>query len=182
MKEKIYYVYLTTNNINKKKYVGEHATYNLEKDNYLGSGFLFVQKLNEYGKENFKKEILEFFSTKLEAFNAQEKYIQQFNTLVPNGYNISPKGGLQVSGCFSDKTLQKMSISKKGNKYWLGKHHTEKTKELMKKTKKTKDKYKNPETVCVMVRIHVKHESVCHVQFNFGESGSRVKCQKSPRH
>lgn len=46
----------------------------------------------------------------------------------------------------------------------------------------TKDKYKNPETVCVMVRIHVKHESVCHVQFNFGEAGSRVNCQKSSRH
>ena len=94
-----HYVYITTNLVNGKQYVGDHSTNKLD-DNYLGSGALLFKKLNEYKRENFKKEILEFFDTKQEAFNAQEKYINEYKTLVPNGYNISPTGGVGIPGSF----------------------------------------------------------------------------------
>jgi predicted DNA-binding transcriptional regulator len=110
----INFVYITTNQINGKQYVGDHSTNDLEKDNYVGSGIYILHALNEYGKENFKREILEHFNTKEEAFNAQEKYIQEYNTLVPNGYNISPKGGLCIKGCHSEETKQKIGKSNKG--------------------------------------------------------------------
>jgi hypothetical protein len=90
--EKFYFVYLTTNLINGKQYVGDHSTHNLN-DNYLGSGKIIKDAIKKYGIQNFKKEILEQFNTKQEAFNSQEKYIIQYDTLVPNGYNLSPKGG-----------------------------------------------------------------------------------------
>jgi len=139
----IHFVYITTNLINGKQYVGDHSTNDLN-DGYLGSGRPYLQRaLRQYGKQNFKKEILEVFPSKKEAFNAQEKYIQKYNTLFPNGYNLSPTGGLGVRGCFShselskarisqsskgisrnknrkmsDETKQKISISKKGKTAW----------------------------------------------------------------
>jgi group I intron endonuclease len=92
-----FYVYLITNIINKRQYVGEHISNNLD-DNYLGSGVYICRAIKKYGKENFQKQILEEYNSKEEAFIAQEKYIEEFNTLIPNGYNISPTGGIWRSG------------------------------------------------------------------------------------
>lgn len=116
MKKTFHFVYLTVNLVNGKKYIGDHSTNNLN-DGYIGSGRpYFKNALNQYGKENFKCEILEFFDSKEHSFNAQEKYIKQYNTLVPNGYNISPKGGLRVKGCHSEETKKKISVSNTGKK------------------------------------------------------------------
>jgi len=111
---KFHYVYITTNLINGKQYVGEHST-NTLKNNYYGSGLYLKHAINEYGKLNFKLEILEFFDTKENAFNAQEKYINKYNTLIPNGYNISPKGGHNVKGCFSEESKYKIGAGNRGN-------------------------------------------------------------------
>ena len=123
-----HYVYLTINLINGKQYVGDHTINFREKKYYLGSGKYFNFSKKKYGEQNFFKEILEWFETRQEAFDAQEKYITQFNTLVPNGYNISPKGGLGNCGCFSEKTKQKMRNS------LMGKKHSEETKKKIGKT------------------------------------------------
>jgi group I intron endonuclease len=116
------FVYITTNLINRKQYIGDHST-NDTNDNYLGSGRPYFQRaLKEYGKQNFKREILEFFPNKQEAFDAQEKYIIKYNTLSPNGYNISPKGGHNVKDCWSEESKQKCA------KTQTGKSHSEETK------------------------------------------------------
>ena len=112
MQEKLFnFVYLTTNLINGKQYIGDHSTNDLNCSNtkyYLGGGRpYFKNALKEYRRKNFKKEILEFFPTKKEAFDAQEKYIIQYNTLTPDGYNISPKGGHQNRGGISKETSKK---------------------------------------------------------------------------
>ena len=58
-KPDIFYIYKTTNLINNKFYVGKHCTIKIEND-YLGSGKRLRYSIRKYGKENFKKEILEF--------------------------------------------------------------------------------------------------------------------------
>lgn len=121
MEKKYNFVYITTNLINGKQYIGDHSTDDLNSHKskyYLGSGRPYLERaIKEYKRKNFKREILEFFDTKQEAFNAQEKYIQQYNTLVPNGYNISPKGGHDVIGGVSEETKQKISQKLKGVKH-----------------------------------------------------------------
>jgi hypothetical protein len=93
--------------------VGDHSTNNLD-DGYLGSGRPYFQRaLNKYGKQNFKKEILEFFDTKQEAFDAQEKWINVYKSLIPNGYNISPKGGHFSKGSMSESTKKKIGNANK---------------------------------------------------------------------
>jgi len=118
MEKKYNFVYLTTNTINGKQYVGDHSTNNENLDKYyLGSGRPYlINAFNIYGRKKFKREILEFFTSKKESFNAQEKYIQKYNTLVPNGYNLSPKGGHGVNGCMSEETKEKIRLSNKNRK------------------------------------------------------------------
>jgi len=146
MEREFNYVYVITNLVNGKKYVGDHSTNHLN-DGYLGSGQLLKAKILQYGKENFKKEILEFFPKKKDAFEAQERYINEHNSLIPNGYNISPKGGYGVPDSYlNEKTREKISISNLGkccnlgNQFALGHHHTEETKNLIRNIHKDKPK------------------------------------------
>jgi hypothetical protein len=125
MEKKYNFVYITTNIIDGKQYIGDHSTDNLN-DNYLGGGVYIKNAIKCHGKDNFKREILEYFTTKEDSFKSQEKYINHYVTLYPNGYNLSPKGGSQCKGGVSDET--KKLISKNNAKYWLNKNRSEETK------------------------------------------------------
>jgi NUMOD3 motif len=117
--EKNHYVYLTTNRINGKQYIGDRTCNCVpEKDVYFGSGTLISNAVTKYKKENFTKQILEKFNTKQEAFDAQEKYIIEYNTLIPNGYNISPKGGYGIPDSYlHEETKKKIGKSQSGKKH-----------------------------------------------------------------
>ena len=121
MEKKFNFVFITTNLINGHQYVGEHSSNNLDCKktvNYIGSGRLFSIKKEQYGRENFKREILEFSPTKQEAFDAQEKYIRLYKTHVSySGYNKDWTGG-RCAAYFSTEHNEKISLSKKG--LWEG--------------------------------------------------------------
>lgn len=108
--DKIIYNYITTNILNGKQYVGMHSSDNVD-DNYLGSGNELKRALIKYGRENFKRTVLCICSSINEAFKNETKYIKQYNTLHPNGYNLSPAGGLLMPGCFTDK-MREMLIER----------------------------------------------------------------------
>jgi len=124
MDEKKYYVYVTTNLINGKQYVGEHWV-DAQSYKYIGSGDALKLAIKKYGKINFKCDIVEWYDTRKEAFDAQEIYINSLNTQCPNGYNISPKGGHGVVGCIAESTKEKIRVSRG---VWT---HTEEAKEKM---------------------------------------------------
>lgn len=87
-------IYRITNKINNKIYIGQ-TTQGLQvrwarhvisarnkADNYV-----FHNAINKYGPENFITEVLEYCTP--EELNEREKYyIELYNSLVPNGYNI----------------------------------------------------------------------------------------------
>ena len=113
MSKKYHYTYIITNLVNDKQYVGDHSTNNLE-DGYMGSGKKLNEEKLKYGKENFKRKILEFFDTKEEAYHAQIKYIKLYKTHVSQGgYNKNWTGG-QWASTQSEKTKRQISGSCKG--------------------------------------------------------------------
>lgn len=77
--KKYHFIYKTTNILSGKYYLGMHSTNNLE-DGYLGSGRRLRYSINKYGKENHKREILEFCNSR-EELVLKEEYIVNLNEI-----------------------------------------------------------------------------------------------------
>jgi group I intron endonuclease len=147
------FIYITINKINGKCYIGKH---NNEKDSYFGSGLLIKKAIRKHGRKNFIRIKLKNIKEENHLL-LEEYYIKLFDTLEPNGYNISPTGGLGISGQHSKETKlkisksnigkkasietkKKLSESHKGITTWnLGKPHSIETREKISKSKKGKE-------------------------------------------
>jgi len=110
--KKYIYIYIITNSINDKKYIGLHSTNNLN-DNYMGGGTALKNAQKKYGRINFHKEILLFCDTVDIAYLKEAEYINKYNTIRPSGYNISPSGEPARHGGVSVETRAKMSKKQK---------------------------------------------------------------------
>lgn len=88
--KKYYHIYKIINLINNKIYIGRH--FGTINDKYFGSGLLLCKAINKYGKENFKKELVEINKSLIENQQREKYWIKQLNTFQPNGYNINPGG------------------------------------------------------------------------------------------
>jgi len=111
-------VYLVTNTINGKRYVGQTSNSLEERRKQhlkISSGCLALRSaLVKYGFENFEFSSL-FEDLNLEQANYFEKeYIDRYKTKAPNGYNLTD-GGEGVSNP-SLETRTRMSISQTGKK------------------------------------------------------------------
>jgi hypothetical protein len=98
-------VYLTTNLLNGKQYIGSHHT---ADDNYLGSGVLITKAIKKYGKENFKKEIL-WEGSESEKLKMETLFCEKYDVANnKNFYNRTNKGtGLPSGFRFSDEVKEK---------------------------------------------------------------------------
>lgn len=92
------YIYITTNKINNKKYIGLSARNSNDSKNYLGSGVLLQKAIKKYGRHNFEKNIIE---DHIDTFNLlcekERYYIIKYNAVLsPDYYNIED-GGISTS-------------------------------------------------------------------------------------
>jgi group I intron endonuclease len=131
-------VYLITNLVNGKRYVGKtckdlgvrwaqhqyHATVHR-------SGNILQAAIRKYGSINFKIEILEENLTEKEANLCEILYISFLNTRPPGGYNLTDGGEGKVGYKHSEATRAKMRISRKGGRPYLGHRHSEETRNKM---------------------------------------------------
>lgn len=85
------YIYLTTNKVNGKIYVGQCYKTPEETKSYLGSGTLIKRAIKKYGKKNFSKKTLSRCGNQ-DCLDAMEEYnITRFDACNPEiGYNILP--------------------------------------------------------------------------------------------
>ena len=88
---KQYYIYLTTDHLHNKKYIGKH--YGELDDDYYGSGKIIERIIAKYGKEYLSKEILYISKNEKENNQKEQEFIAAFNAQEdPNFYNIAAGG------------------------------------------------------------------------------------------
>lgn len=96
------YIYLTTNLLNNRMYIGKHKSDKYDKS-YYGSGKILLQAIAKYGIDNFKNEILYIANDEDELNNKEIEYIDfyrnKFGKLL---YNIAIGGN--GGDTFSNKT------------------------------------------------------------------------------
>lgn len=142
-----YCIYVHTNKINGKKYVGQ--TCQIPEQRWKnGKGYhnniYFTRAIQKYGWENFQHEIIKNNLSKEEADDIEKSLIKELNTLNPNGYNAKDGGS---NGRPSEETRRKLSESHKGyipsdetrkklSKASKGRKHSDETKKKISKINK----------------------------------------------
>jgi group I intron endonuclease len=114
-------IYKTTNLINGKFYIGQDSKNNSE---YLGSGLLLSKAIDKYGRENFKKEILEVCENK-KTLNEREIYWIKELKAIECGYNLT-KGGSGGDTYIDNPNLPEILKKLSGeSNHFYNKHHSD---------------------------------------------------------
>lgn len=146
------YIYLTTNKLNGKMYIGQHKASKYDCS-YYGSGKILSQAIEKYGLPNFTNEIICWCPTKEELNQKEIEYINKYTKENPKlMYNLA-KGGDGGDVFFhnqqgKDEFVRKMTeinrqrcsqdsfkqaISKAGSKRFKNKCERDKQREIAKK-------------------------------------------------
>ena len=117
------FVYLTTNKINGKRYIGQRYYDTKEQWKlYLGSGKILKDAIKKYGRNNFTVEILENCKTK-EILNNSEKYwIKKYNAISNDSfYNIAMggDGGNVIAGYSEERRNELKALHSKRSKEYI---------------------------------------------------------------
>ena len=86
------YVYLTTNLINQRKYIGMHKSSHFD-ESYKGSGKILKQAFEKYGWENFKTEVIEWCETCEKLCDQEIYWINRFDAVNSREYYNIGQGG-----------------------------------------------------------------------------------------
>lgn len=120
------YIYLITNMLNNKKYIGKRTWNNentINEDKYMGSGKILKQAFAKYDMINFKKEVLCICYSEEDLSKKEIEYINLYNaTQSKEFYNIHEggKGGNTRKG-YSEEEMKifktKMKTARKNYKH-----------------------------------------------------------------
>lgn len=103
---RIAWVYITTNLVNGKKYIGQTVT--PKSRGYMGSGIAITRAIAKYGKVNFIRE--DIFEGDLELIDFMEaEIIDHFDAVNSNEFYNLKNGG--HSGRHSTESKRKISIA-----------------------------------------------------------------------
>jgi len=120
---KFRFVYKTINLINGKIYVGQHSTNDKNKDiKYIGNGItrqsranyndnLFHRADRKYRYSNFKRVLIQFCDSQGELDKKEVFWMNSFNSMMPNGYNMVLNAG---GGYVNKEHYEKLSKKYKG--------------------------------------------------------------------
>jgi hypothetical protein len=131
----IHFLYMTTCTVTGKYYVGMHSTDQVD-DGYLGSGLVLDRSVKKHGADAHKREILEFYPdrstlTAKEALVVGEALLSDPLCMNLRGGGAGEEGMEKRSKSLKGKKQPWTSIRNMGNKYGLGKKHTEEWKANM---------------------------------------------------
>ena len=114
------YVYKITCKITGEYYFG--SSYEAKSDRYWGGGKRIRERIAQYGKENFVKEILGEFDDRTESHRVENEYIEKFR----HDEKCLNKKLEYHFGTYGEESRAKISAALCGEKNpWYGKHHTD---------------------------------------------------------
>lgn len=109
------FIYITTNQVNGKKYIGKKK-YNKKADNYLGSGRHLKNAIKKYGKESFARKIISVGYNANDLSELEIYYIDKYDAVNSQDYYNIASGG-EGGNTFAGKTEEEMkAFSKKRSK------------------------------------------------------------------
>jgi hypothetical protein len=134
-------IYKLTNKITGKQYIGQTVKsmaqrWRIHCSPTSGCTYL-SHAINKYGQENFLIEIVEHCNSLDELNKKEQDYIKLFNTLSPNGYNLTTGG----ENCLaSQETKDKQSAAHTGSlNAFFGKKHTKESRDKLSKALKGRE-------------------------------------------
>lgn len=137
------YVYLTTNEVNEICYIGKRQKPYFDRA-YKGSGTHLKLAFDKYGRDKFHSYILERCDSAEALRNAEKKWIAKFKKMGVELYNIGKGGdGGNMVDWGALPAERRAAIDEKNRQSHLGsknpfygKHHTEKTKSIIREKNK----------------------------------------------
>lgn len=123
--------YLYRNKINGKPYVGQTSNFNKRAEQHIiqsnNSPKMYIDRaIAKYGIENFDISIIECIECISKVADEIEfRWMIEFNSMVPNGYNVKPGGKTARGWRHSEETKKKLSIVHMGQPSGMkGKNHS----------------------------------------------------------
>jgi hypothetical protein len=170
--------------VNGKQYIGRDSHNN---PNYLGSGPLLKKAIKKYGKENFKKEVIEECSSFEQMVEREEHWLNYYDVGnnpmfynlqnsgkgVQHTYEIRKKIGAKSRGRIpSTETRKKMGLSRSGEKNGMyGRVHSDET------LKKIKQK-RSLQTFSEETRKRISESKIGERNFMYGKNHTEETKQK----
>ena len=86
------YIYITTNLINNKKYIGKHKS-KIFDEKYKGSGILLWKAIKKYKIDNFSTKIIEECYSEEDLNNKEKYWINKYNAVNSREFYNMKNGG-----------------------------------------------------------------------------------------
>ena len=179
------FIYLWTNKINGKKYLGSH--YGSIDDGYTGSGAIFKKAIKKYGIENFEREIIEYVKDSNILLEREQYYLNYYNVSTNDEfYNIKQIANGGFEHINNNEELKKQNVERLKVRWkiyphpkgMLGKKHSQ---ESMEKTKQGWDKWAKqhllkPVIKCTLNGEYIQeYESINEAARSVNGSASNIK-------
>lgn len=179
------YIYRVENLLDGKFYYGIHSTDNLN-DRYFAGGVLIRRAIKKHGIENFAREIIADYPTRKEVSEHEKSIVTMELIEDEMCYNLITGGDNMAEVGYSAQRNEKVRLGKLGKKYFEGKQHTDKTKQLMREI--MSEKYgdgkhpligvkKSPEAIINMTIAQQKNAKYGIENPQFGRKRSPETCK-----
>lgn len=162
------FIYMWTNRVNGKRYIGSHIGH--ENDGYIGSGVAFRRAVDKYGISNFDRTILEHIDSKKDVLLREQHYIDLYDAANDKQfYNIKPKAGggfdyINTNPELKSNNIERLKVRWKTlphPKGHAGKKHTEEVKVRISESSKIAAKNKLYNTPKPILQFDLYGNFIC---------------------
>ena len=173
------YIYLTTNLVNGKKYIGRRTSKIFLGNKYLGSGSYFKKAVNKYGAESFEVTLIQECFSYEELVERETYWIKYYDAVNSSEFYNQSYGGIYEGFIRGNQNIinnpvvkQRMINSKIGYhwtqeqkdklKYYYETHkeevHERQVRRIASMSKESRDNWKHSLSVASSKRKHTEEE------------------------